>query len=567
MLQDVNQGPKQRFGVHKSRRFNVQILLALLILGCSTAKQRTADTIVINARIWTGEASQPTATSMAIVADTIAAIGSVEDITKWKGGNTKIVDAQGKMLVPGFIDSHVHFIPAGFTLLTLKLRGCASRQEFVDKVAAYVANKPKGAWIQGGEWDQTIIGATPDKSWIDAVTPDNPVFLNRMDVHQALVNSTALRLAGIDRNTKDPEGGQIGRDANGEPTGILKDNAMNLVQKLLPQPTAIELDVALDTAMRFVASKGVTSVHHMAGLELDGEWEAYERARQNGRLSTRVYLYSALKDVHTLKEKVQKQGRGDAWIQIGGLKGFMDGSLGSHTAAFSEPYSDHHMDHGIYVTPKDSVWAWVRAADQAGLQVTLHAIGDAANHFALDVYEAIKKENPARDRRFRVEHAQHILPEDIVRFAQNEVIASVQPYHAIDDGRWAEKVIGAERLKTTHAYKSLIDAGATVVFGSDWYVAPPTPLEGIYAAVTRRTLDDKNPDGWIPDQKITVEQALHAYTTKAAFAGFEENRKGSLKVGKLADFVLLSEDLFAISPVQIRDVLILQTWVGGKRVY
>jgi predicted amidohydrolase YtcJ len=268
-----------------------------------------------------------------------------------------------------------------------------------------------------------------------------------------------------------------------------------------------------------------------------------------------------------LAEKIEKEGKGDDWIRIGGVKAFVDGSLGSHTAAFLEPYTDLTTDSGLFVNSREDLYNWVLNADRAGIQVSIHAIGDRAIRFLLDTYETVEKENGARDRRFRIEHSQHIAPSDIERYAQLNVIASMQPYHAIDDGRWAEPLIGPERIKTTYAFRNLLDTGAKLAFGSDWPVAPATPLEGIYAAVTRRTLDDKNPDGWVPEQKITVEEALKAYTRDAANASFEEDIKGTLAPGKLADFVVLDRNITTVDPVEIRNIKVLQTYVGGRKVY
>jgi predicted amidohydrolase YtcJ len=344
---------------------------------------------------------------------------------------------------------------------------------------------------------------------------------------------------------------------------------MGLVASAIPDPSPELKDRALDAAMRYVNARGVTTVHHV------GTWdhlETFARAWREGRLTTRIYAavpldtWERLRDTIAAKE-YGPEGRGDDWLRIGGLKGFVDGSLGSHTAAFHEPYADVPEDSGFFVNTLEDLYEWTSGADKAGLQVIIHAIGDRANAALLDIYERVSKENGERDRRFRIEHAQHLAPADIGRFAGLGVIASMQPYHAIDDGRWAERLIGPERIKGTYAFRSLLDAEASVVFGSDWSVAPATPLEGIYAAVTRRTLDDKNPDGWVPEQKISVEEALRAYTRTAAFSSFEEDRKGSLTAGRLADFVLLDKDLFSIPPEEIRNTNVILTAVGGKVVY
>jgi hypothetical protein len=326
---------------------------------------------------------------------------------------------------------------------------------------------------------------------------------------------------------------------------VLKDNAMALVWRVVPPASAEQSDRALDAAMTYVARQGVTAVHTMGSWD---ELAVLDRAHRAGRLRTRVYAVVPLASWARLRDTVASRGVGDNWLRIGGLKGFVDGSLGAHTAAMLAPFSDAPHDTGLFVTPPDSLYAWTRDADAAGLQVLVHAIGDAAIRTQLDVFERVAREHGPRDRRFRIEHAQHVHPDDLPRFARQRVVASMQPYHAIDDGRWAERVIGAERARTTYAFRALLDTGATVAFGSDWFVAPPTPLEGIYAAVTRRTLDGARPDGWVPEQRIRVEEALRAYTAAGAYASFDEAERGTLERGRLADFVLLDRDLTRIAP-------------------
>jgi predicted amidohydrolase YtcJ len=361
---------------------------------------------------------------------------------------------------------------------------------------------------------------------------------------------------------KDVTGGTIVRDKKGRVTGVLKDNAKDLVDKVVPAAPEEAEDRALEAAMNYVAAQGVTGAHSMYGYN-----STFERAHAAHKLITRIYAARMLNEWKELKTTIDAEGRGDKWLKIGGLKAFVDGALGSHTAAFFKPFSDSPNDSGFFITPEEKLYPWTKSADSAGLHVMIHAIGDKAINTLLNIFERVEKENGAKDRRFRIEHAQHIQPTDIPRFAKLNVIASMQPYHAIDDGRWAEKIIGPERCKTTYAFRSLMDAHAMVVFGSDWPVAPAIPLEGIYAAVTRRTLDDKNPDGWYPEQKITVEQALRAYTIDAAYSSFDEKIKGSLEKGKLADFVVLTNNIFIISPEKIRDVSVLNTVVGGKVVF
>ena len=539
--------------------------VACTMTSTSSTIAPTTTLAVVNARVWTGDARRPWADAVAVTGSRISAVGSSAEIRKLASNATRVVDARGGMLVPGFIDSHVHFMSGGFGLTSVQLRDARTKEEFIRRIKEHASRLPPHAWMLEGNWDhQNWGGELPRKEWIDSVTPNTPVFIQRLDGHMSLANSLALHAAHVTAATKDVEGGTIVRDEHGEPTGILKDNATGLVDPAVPDAPASEKDRALDAAMRFVAEQGVTSVVNM------GTWadlETFERAHRAGRLRTRIYGVVPLATWQRLRDTVAAHGRGDEWLHIGGLKGFMDGSLGSHTARMLEPFTDSPGDVGLWVTPPDSIYAWTKGADAAGLHVIIHAIGDRANRTLLDTYERVARENGARDRRFRVEHAQHLAPSDIPRFGQLDVIPSMQPYHAIDDGRWAERFLGPERIKGTYAFRTLLDTRARLAFGSDWFVAPPTPLEGIYAAVTRRTLDDRNPAGWVPEQKITVEEALRAYTTGAAYAEFMENEKGVLARGMLADMALIDRDLTRIAAETIRDARVVLTVVGGRVVY
>jgi predicted amidohydrolase YtcJ len=543
------------------KKISVVFAALALLAGCKPHPQ--ADMVVLG-KIWTANNPQPWAEGMAIVGDSIVATGTANEIKKWISSETKTIQAsQGQLIVPGFIDCHTHFVDGGFALASVQLRDARTPQEFIQRIADFAKTQPAGTWILNGDWDhENWGGELPTRQWIDSVTPHHPVWINRLDGHMGLANTAALKAAGITDKVSAVPGGTIVRDKRGKLTGIFKDNAMGMLYARVPPPSVEQEDRALQEAMNYVAARGVTSAHNMSGY-----MSVFERARVAGTMKTRIYAGMSLANWKTLNEKVKVQGRGDKWLRIGVLKEFVDGSLGSHTAAFFEPFSDTPNDAGFFVISEEELYRRIKSADSAGLQVMTHAIGDKAIQTLLNIYERVAKENGARDRRFRVEHAQHIHPNDIQRFASLNVIPSMQPYHAIDDGRWAEKIIGYERCKTTYAFRSLLDAHTKLVFGSDWFVAPPTPLEGIYAAVTRRTLDDKNPDGWVPEQKITVEEALKAYTAWAAYASFEENIKGSLQPGKLADFVLLDKDITAIDPVEIKKVQVLKTVVGGKVVF
>jgi predicted amidohydrolase YtcJ len=527
---------------------------------------------VVNARLWTGDQAAPWAEALAVSGERLIAVGTNADIRRLASTVTPI-DAGGRLVLPGFIDAHVHFLEGGLRLASVQLRDARSRDEFVNRIRAFAATVPAGTWITGGDWDHSLWGGElPSRDWIDPVTPNHPVWINRLDGHMNLANSAALKAAGVTRATSDVAGGEIVRRADGEPTGLLKDNALALVDKVAPPPSPEMRRRAVTAAMRYVAERGVTTVHDMSTSAAWDDMALYADMRKANALQTRIYSvvplaqWERLRDVVARGEYGGADGRGDEWLRVGGLKGFVDGSLGSHTAAFNEPFMDMPNDRGLLVNTPADLYRWISGADKAGLHVMVHAIGDRANRLLLDTFERVATENGARDRRFRIEHAQHLAPSDIPRFVALNVIASMQPYHAIDDGRWAEKYIG-DRIKTTYAFRSLLDARATIAFGSDWFVAPPTPLEGIYAAVTRRTLDGKNTTGWVPQQKITVEEAVRAYTANAAYASFDESRKGILSKGWLADFVMLDRNIFEIPPEEIGAVRVRMTVVGGRPVF
>jgi predicted amidohydrolase YtcJ len=527
---------------------------------------------VVNARVWTGDSAAPWAEALAVSGGRLAAVGTNDEVRRLAFGVTPI-DAGGRLVLPGFIDTHVHFLEGGLRLASVQLRDARTRDELVSRIKAFAATVPAGTWITGGDWDHSLWGGElPSRDWIDAVTPNHPVWINRLDGHMNLANSAALKAAGVTRATSDVAGGEIVRRADGEPTGLLKDNAMALVDKVAPPPSPEMRRRAVMAAMRYVAERGVTTVHDMSTSAAWDDMALYAELAKTNALQTRIYSvvplaqWERLRDVVARREHGGTDGRGDDWLRIGGLKGFVDGSLGSHTAAFSQPFKDAPHDRGLLVNTPDDLYRWISGADKAGLQVMVHAIGDRANTLILDTFARVAAENGTRDRRFRIEHAQHLAPRDLPRFAELDVIASMQPYHAIDDGRWAEKYIG-DRINTTYAFRSLLDARARLAFGSDWFVAPPSPLEGIYAAVTRRTLDGRNPDGWVPQQKITVEEAVRAYTANAAYASFDETRKGILSKGRLADFVMLERNIFEIAPQEIATVRVRMTIAGGKPVF
>lgn len=523
--------------------------------------------VLLSAKIWTGDAARPRATALAARAGRIVAVGSDAEVGKLAGPDTITVDGEGRRVVPGFIDSHTHMSMGGFNLLGVDLRRTKDPADFTRKLAEFAKTRPAGLWMTDGAWDHQVWAnpVLPTRAMLDPATGDRPTCLSRTDGHMAVCNSLALSLGKVTRETPDPPGGVIVRDAQGEPTGLLKDAAMDLVWAVRPARTPAEVDEALRVAVRHAAENGVTSVHDLPGNP--GDLDAWQGMRRE--LTVRVDYRPSLSDWEKARDR-RASMKNDDWLRIGGVKGYVDGSLGSSTALFYEPYSDDPKTSGVYASeaiPLAKLEARVAAADAAGLQVEVHAIGDRANAELLDLFERVAKKNGTKDRRFRIEHAQHLRRADIARFAKLGVIASMQPYHAIDDGRWAEKRIGLGRSRTTYAFRSLIDAGAVLAFGSDWDVAPLSPILGIDAAVNRRTLDGKNPKGWIPEQKIRVEEALRAYTSGAARAGFAEKDKGTLAVGKLADMVVLSRDILSIPPGEIPDARVDVTIVGGRVVY
>lgn len=527
------------------------------------------DLLILNAAVRTMDAAQPKAEAVAILGNRILAVGATADLRSLAGPKTRVIDAGGKSVLPGFNDAHVHWLSGGFSITNVDLRDASSPAEFARRIGEFAKKLPKGRWILGGDWDhEKFPGAQlPTKEIIDAVTPDHPVFVSRLDGHMSLANSLALKLANVTKDTKEVDGGLIVRDAKGEPTGILKDAAMAYVEKVIPPRSWDEKLAAARAATEHAASLGVTSVQDMSA---DDDLGLYQYQLERGELKTRIYCARSIVSWEVLGKTGMRAPLGNDWIRFGGLKGFADGSLGSTTAYFFEPYNDAPDTRGLLfdqMFPEGIMLQRVLAADKAGLHVMIHAIGDAANKAILDIYQQVAAQNGPRDRRFRIEHAQHLRPSEIRQFATLKVIASMQPYHCADDGRWCDKRIGPERAKGTYAFRSLLDAGASLAFGTDWTVAPLNPMESLKAAVTRQTLDGKHPEGWVPDQKITLAQAIRAYTVGSAYAEFQEHVKGSLVPGRLADVVMLDRDLFTMNPSALDTVKVALTIVDGKVVY
>ncbi|MBV9303472.1 MAG: amidohydrolase [Acidobacteriaceae bacterium] len=548
----------------------IKLSFALLwLLGMSLHAQQPVTLLLINGKIWTVNPEQKEAEAVAIRGNRIVAVGSTSEILKLKESGTEVIDLDGRRVLPGFDDAHVHFFSGGSNLAGPQLRYAKSQEEFRATLAEFAQHTPRGQWITGGDWDHEnwTPARLPTRQLIDNVTKDWPVFVNRLDGHMSLANSVALKLAGVNRNTKDVPGGVIVRDSEGNPTGILKDAAQGLVERVIPAPSQEQIRKAIKAAQAYANANGVTSVQDMSASP--DVFRTYQTMLHKGELTVRISGHQPLVSWQRLANIGLVADFGNETLHIGGLKGFADGSLGSTTAWFFQPYLDAPNTSGIAsaeLVHPESIWANIEHADAAGLQIAIHAIGDRANNTILRFYERLEREHGERDRRLRIEHAQHLQPSDVPRFGRLHVIASMQPYHCIDDGRWAEKRIGPERAKTTYAFRSLLDSGATLAFGSDWDVAPMNVLMGIYGAVTRRTLDGKHPNGWVPEQKITVEEAVRAYTMGSAYASFEEKIKGSIEPGKLADLVVLSDDIFSIDPVKIADTKVLMTIFDGRVV-
>jgi predicted amidohydrolase YtcJ len=555
-----------------TRALALILVMALTIAsGCKTsAEGNMVDLVLVNGKVWTGDPARPWAEAVAVRDGKIVMVGTAAEARKLSPSGTKLIELGGSLVLPGFIDSHTHFLAGGFSLKSIQLRDAKGREDFVSRIAAKARELGPGRWILNGEWDHQQFSPVelPRKDWIDVATPDNPVCVSRLDGHMILANSLALKLAGVTKDTPVPPGGEIEKDAaTGELTGILKDTAADLVFAKIPEPSFAEKLEAAEASIRHAAENGVTSVCEMADA---ASFEVFQELARLGRLTTRVHVYIPVTEVETLARLKLKSPFGSPYLQLAGLKGFMDGSLGSATAYFFEPYTDDPKTSGLLhgqMFPEGIMEKRILEADRAGLQLAIHAIGDRANSMLLDMYEKAVAANGPRDRRWRVEHAQHMRPADIIRFGRLGLVAAVQPYHVIDDGRWAEKKIGPERIKTTYAFESMRRAGAVLAFSSDWTVAPLSPILGIYAAVTRRTLDGKNPGGWVPEEKVSVEEAVRAYTVNGAWVEFAEAAKGSIERGKLADLVVLDRDIFTIPPEEIVRAKVRMTLFDGRIIY
>lgn len=551
----------------RMKRLKLTALLVLFFaLFINLNCQCEADLILLNGHIFTVEKSQPWAQACAIKNGRFTALGDNNFIKKFQGKNTRVIQLNRRLAVPGFNDAHLHFLEGALHLLGINLRGAADENEFKKRIQNYAGKLDKGEWILGGYWDHEAWPSKkhPTKELIDEITGDNPVLIDRLDGHIALANSLALKLSGITADTPDPQGGKIAKDPKtGEPTGILKDTAQDLVKNVIPPPGKDYLKKAIKKALAYANSLGLTSIQDNTYARL---FEIYQELLEKNQLTLRINVWRNIDFSENFEKIGIVSNFGGDMLRLGTIKIFVDGSMGAGTALFYDLYSDDKTTAGIPIYPEERLYSLVKSVDKAGLQVAAHAIGDKANTWILNAFERAFGENGKREARHRVEHAQVVLPEDIPRFRELGIIASIQPSHCIDDMRWAEKRIG-KRVKNSYLFNSFVKAGVKVAFGTDWPVESLDPMLTLYAAVTREFVDGGPDGGWFPEEKITLEQAIEFYTLGAAYAEFQEKNKGSIKIGKLADLVVLDKNLFKIPAKEILKTQVDLTILGGKIVY
>ncbi len=550
-----------------------QLIITLLFTSLFMSCQNSADLAIINAKVWTVDKKNPLGEAVAIKGNKILAVGWKEKIEPLIGNDTEIIDAQGKLVLPGFNDAHLHFIGGGLALMHVDLNGCKTPREIQDRIAAQIIELSKGSWITGRGWDHTLFnnGKWPDKTLLDEVSSHNPVFVRRVDGHIGWANSLALKMAKIDAATPNPEGGEIQKDPkSGDPTGILKESAMELVNGIIPKETDDHRFLAAEKAMELARRVGVTSVQDNSGVETV---KLYQRLLKEGKLTVRVSEwmdFNLAKNPEKLleaKREFEKYCTSDR-ISLGLLKGFIDGTLGSRTAWFFKPYLDDPSTSGIPQYSQQKLTKMICTADSLGFQVGLHCIGAKANWIALNGIAEARRRFGTRDSRHRLEHAQVLRLPDIPKLAKLGVIASMQPTHCTSDLRWAEKRIGHERCKGAYAWRRILDSHARIAFGTDWPVEPLDPMRGLYSAVTRQNIESGEPKGgWFPDQKLTMAEAIRLYTLDSAYGEFQETKKGSISQGKLADIIILSRDLFSIPVKEILSTKVDVTIFDGKVVY
>ncbi len=525
-------------------------------------------TIYRNGRIYTNDPASPWAAAMLVRGEEILAVGDDDEVSGLADSGAKTVDLEKHFVMPGFNDAHVHIGSAGQDWIAVRLNGVKSVAELQKRLAEGVAQHKESEWITGSGWDHTF---WPDKKFpnrqqLDEVAPKNPVILTHISGHVAVANSLALQLAGITKATPNPSGGEIERDAAGEPTGMLKEGAaMGLVESKIPSPSMEQRRRGIELALADVAQHGVTSVQDNSAWE---DFLTYRAIKKDGKLTVRVTEWLPFPAPLAKLEQMRRDGgTTDPWLRTGALKMVTDGALGSRTAAMLAPYSDDPSTSGIMTMEPEKLRALAIERDKAGFQLNFHAIGDRANRVALDVFEAAAKANGPRDRRDRIEHAQVVAASDFPRFARLQVIASMQPSHQTSDMRWAEQRVGPDRVKGAYAWATMQKFGIRLAFGTDYDVEPITPFRGLYACVTRELPTGGPQGGWQPQEKISLDDCIRAYTTGSAYGEFMERKKGELKAGEFADFIVLSKDLSKVDPSEYINTKVLRTVVGGRAVY
>jgi len=558
-------------------RLNPSSLLpaAILLLSAACSSPRpAADSIVTNARVYTVDAGKPWAEAVAVRDGRILAVGSAKDVLRHRAEGTTVVDAGGRLVLPGLADSHVHFVSGSLNLSHIDLAPAKTLEEILDRIRAFVRDNPEAAWIQGRGWMYPQFpGNMPHKRFLDEIVPYRPAYMRCADGHSSWVNSRALALAGIDRRTEDPENGRIVRDEQGEPTGALLESAAHLVSKLIPEPTPEETLAAIRRGLGETARLGVVLVHGMGG-----EFEAldlFDKLRREGSLTTRLSVSMWVdapgptdKDWKAYEDAAAKFH--DEWISLGGIKLMLDGVIDSGTGAMLDPYEGQRGNKGQLFWEPEAYMKAVAAFNARGLQVSTHSIGDAAIRLSLDAYEQGVRAAGNPDVRNKIEHAEDIAAADIARFGRLGVIGSFQPLHANPDPAWIGSWIknaGPEREQRAFAWKAVLDGGGRLAFGSDWPVVTIDPWPAIQVAVTRQALDGLPAGGWLPQHKVQLADAVYAYTMGGAYAMHREKDEGSLERGKLADLILVSQNIFEIDPHRIAETKVLLTMVGGKIVY
>ena len=528
----------------------------------------SAMTIYRNGRIYTNDPASPWAAAILVRGEEILAVGDDDEVSGLADTGAKTVDLEKHFVMPGFNDAHVHIGNAGQDWIAVRLNGVKSVAELQKRLAEGVAQHKEGEWISGSGWDHTF---WPDKKFpnrqeLDAVSPKNPVILMHISGHVAVVNSLALQLAEINKATPNPSGGEIERDAAGEPTGMLKEGAaMMLVGSKIPPPSMEQRRRGIELALADVAQHGVTSVQDNSAWE---DFLTYRAIKNDGKLTVRVTEWLPFPAPLAKLEQLRRDGgTTDPWLRTGALKMVTDGALGSRTAAMLAPYSDDPSTSGIMTMEPEKLRALAIERDKAGFQLNFHAIGDRANRVALDAFEAAAKANGPRDRRDRIEHAQVVAASDFPRFARLQVIASMQPSHQTSDMRWAEQRVGPDRVKGAYAWATMQKFGVRLAFGTDYDVEPITPFRGLFACVTRELPTGGPQGGWQPQQKISMDDCIRAYTSGSAYGEFMEGKKGELKAGEFADFIVLSKDLTKVDPSEYVNTKVLRTVVGGRTVY